>query len=65
MGTMSDIIDFVVGVKRGISPKKGQDFTIKTTRNSISRRSSNSILQFPVICSSALSPYLSLIRVYY
>ena len=56
MGTMSDIIDFVVGVKRGISTKKGQDFTIKTTRNSISRRSSNSILQFPVICSSALSP---------
>lgn len=55
MGIISNIIDLVKGAKAGVGSFNPSDFTFRTTRNSISRKSSNSILQFPVICSNALS----------
>ncbi len=56
MGIIKDIQDLVSGSTQGISNVlSGKDFKFRTTRNYISRKSSDSILQFPVICSSALS----------
>ena len=62
MGVISNIIDLVKGAKAtgdsvadGLNSFTTGDFVFKTTRNSISRKSSNSIMQFPVICSNALS----------
>ena len=53
MGIINDIIDLVKG--RGKEVFSPSDFTFKATRNSLSRKSAGSIMQFPVICSNALS----------
>ena len=55
MGIISNIIELVKTAKAGRDTFDSNNFAFKTTRNSISRKSANSILQFPVICSSALS----------
>ena len=55
MGIISNIIDLMRSAKDGKSTFDSSNFAFKTTRNSLSRKSSNSILQFPVICSGALS----------
>ena len=56
MGIISNIIDLVNGSKLAAGKLSKSDFEFRTTRNSISRKSSDSILQFPVICSDALAP---------
>ena len=56
MGIIANIIDLVNGARIGTKSLTKSDFEFRTTRNSISRKSSDSILQFPVICSDALTP---------
>lgn len=52
MGTISDIIEVVKGVASELGQK---ELTLKLNKNSISRGSSNSILQFPVLTSNTIS----------
>ena len=53
MGNLADIIDMVKDIKNEIP--SDTNFRFKYTRNSISRGSANSIMQFPVLTSNALS----------
>ena len=53
MGNLADIIDMVKDIKKEIP--SDNNFRFKYTRNSISRGSANSIMQFPVLTSNALS----------